>query len=82
MTFGETARRVIFGLAALGCAASWVTLGSGLGARLAHSRSLSVRCSPPPSQRRLCSGSAPFVLGWTAFANRARLWKRLTGGMA
>lgn len=78
MTFGETARRVILGLMVVACAASWITVGFAwafdwptpifVGAVIAAALT---------TEGVIWIGA--LVLGWTAFANRARLWKRLTG---
>ncbi len=81
MSFGETARRVIFGLVALGCVASWVTLGLAWAFDWPTPIFVAAVIAAAVSTEGLFWIGA-IVLGWTAFANRARLWKRLTGGMA
>jgi hypothetical protein len=78
MTFGETARRVLFGLAVVACAASWVTLGLAWGLDWPQPIFIgAVFAAAFSTEAVIWIGAV--VLGWTAFANRARLWRRLTG---
>ncbi len=81
MTFGETARRVLAGLMITVCAASWLTLGGAL--LFDWPRTVvvaAVFAAAFSTEAVIWIGAV--LLGWTAFANRARLWKRLTGHTA
>ena len=81
MTFGETTRRVLAGLAIIACAASWVTVGLAWSLDWPHSIFIaSVFAAAFATEAVIWVGAV--LLGWTAFANRARLWKRLTGQAA
>ena len=81
MTFGETARRALFVLALFGCMTSWIVLGFAWA--LDWSQPIFVGAVVAAAvSTELVFWVGAVVLGWTVFANRARLWKRLTGGAA
>jgi len=81
MSFGETARRVVFGLMAVACAASWIALGLAWALDWPTQIFVGAVIAAALTTEGLIWIGA-IVLGWTAFANRARLWKRLTGQTA
>lgn len=78
MTFAQNFRRIA-AIALMGvCALSWVSLGlvvllDGPSAVLV----VAVIAAAVSTEALFWVGGA--LLGWTAFANRARIWKRLTG---
>ena len=78
MTFGETTRRVLAGLIIAICAASWLTLGGALLFDGPRALVVAAVFAAALSTEAVIWGGA-VLLGWTAFANRARVWKRLTG---
>jgi len=78
MTFGQTIRRALFGLAVLACLVSWGALGASLLLDLDRGYKIAaVIAAAVTTEAALWLGAV--LLGWTAFANRARLWKKLTG---
>ncbi len=81
MSFGQTARRVIFGLAVVICAASWISLGLAWALDWPQAIFIATVFAAAFSTEAMFWVGA-VVLGWTAFANRAELWKKFTGGSA
>ena len=80
MTFAQTFRRIAAVALVSVCALSWVTLGltvllDGPNALLVTA----VIAAAVSTEALFWVGGA--LLGWTAFANRARLWKQLTGSV-
>ena len=78
MTFAQSFRRIA-ALALIGvCAVSWIALG--LTVLLDGPKAVLVAvviAAAVSTEALFWVGGA--LLGWTAFANRARLWKRMTG---
>ncbi len=81
MTFGQTARRVLFGLAVVICLASWASLGLAWAFDWPRPIFITTVFAAALSTEAVFWVGA-VVLGWTAFANRAQLWKKITGGSA
>ena len=81
MTLGETARRSIAALVILICIASWVTLGLAWAFSWPQPVFIAAVFAAAFSTEAVIWVGA-VLLGWTAFANRARLWERLNGGAA
>lgn len=81
MTLGETARRVLAGLVILICVASWITLGLAWGLDWPRPVLIAAVFAAAFSTEAVIWVGA-VVLGWTVFANRARLWNSLTGNSA
>lgn len=78
MTFGETARRVLFGLALVVCLVAWSAFGLAWVVDLGRSFKITTFVvALVATDTAFWLGAA--VLGWTAFANRGRLWRKLTG---
>lgn len=77
-TRGETARRVLISLAVLGLVAGWGAVGAAF--VLDAPRAVVVGAVVAAAlATEAAFWVAAVTLGWTAFANRARLWNRLTG---
>jgi hypothetical protein len=78
MKQGQSIRRIAaFALIGL-CAASWAALGLSLAFDLPRALKISAVIAAAFSTEAMIWGGGA-LLGWTAFANRARLWKKLTG---
>ncbi|MEO1040081.1 MAG: hypothetical protein AAFX09_11085 [Pseudomonadota bacterium] len=79
MTLGEKARRGLLLIAAAACAASWLSVGGAVLIDWPRWAFFATVFAAALSTEALFWAGA-VVLGWTAFANRARLWSRFTGG--
>ena len=77
-TRGETARRVLIALAVLGLVAGWGWLGAAFVLDAPRPYFI-VAVVAAAVATEAAFWVAAVTLGWTAFANRARLWSRLTG---
>ncbi|GEM_PF-3097517 len=83
---GKLVRRAVFGLAAAACAACWAyTFGTlAISGRPSVAEwTAMVTVSAIATEIMIWTGA--FTLGWAAFANRRRLWERVTarfGGQA
>ena len=78
MTFGETTRRVVFVLILIICLVSWSAFGLAWAMDLGRSFKITTFViALAASDTAFWLGAA--ILGWTAFANRGRLWRKLTG---
>jgi len=78
MTLGQTMRRTLFGLAILACLVTWSALGTSFLLDLDRGYKIAaVLAAAVATEIAFWMGAV--LLGWTAFANRARLFKRLTG---
>lgn len=78
LTRGELARRALVGLAVAGLVAGWGAVGAAF--LLDASRPILVAAVVAAAiATEAAFWVAAVTLGWTAFANRARLWNRLTG---
>lgn len=79
MTFGETTRRVVFVLMLIICLVSWSAFGLAWAMDLGRSFKITAFViALVATDTAFWLGAA--LLGWTAFANRGRLWRKLTGG--
>lgn len=78
MTLGQTLRRSIALIVVLACAASWMTLGAAFAFDWPRAVKFGAVFAAALSTEGLLWVGA-VLLGWTAFANRAQLWKRITG---
>ncbi|WP_286800733.1 hypothetical protein [Oceanicaulis sp. UBA2681] len=80
MKQGQTIRRIAaFALIGL-CAASWAALGLTILFDAPRALMISAVIAAAFSTEAMIWGGGA-LLGWTAFANRARLWRKLTGSV-
>jgi len=80
MTFAQSFRRIAAITLASICALSWVTLGLTILFEGPNPLLIAAVIAAAVSTEALFwVGGA--LLGWTAFANRARIWNRLTGSV-
>ncbi|MFW5661724.1 MAG: hypothetical protein ACOC05_10110 [Oceanicaulis sp.] len=71
-------RRLLAGLAALVCLAAWAVVGASVLLDWERSTTIVVLVVALLATEALfwiCAG----LLGWKAFENRAKIWRRLTG---
>ncbi|WP_133724897.1 hypothetical protein [Oceanicaulis sp.] len=78
MKQAQSIRRIAaFALIGL-CAASWAALGLTIVLDAPRALTISAVVAAAFSTEAMIWGGGA-LLGWTAFANRARLWKKITG---
>lgn len=78
MTFAQSFRRMA-AMALIGvCVVSWIALGLTFVLEAPNALKISAVIAAAFSTEAMIWGGGA-LLGWTAFANRARLWKKLTG---
>ena len=78
MDLGQSRRRIAAIVVVAACALSWIFLAASLA--LDWPRTVTVAAviaAAFSTEAAIWVGAV--LLGWTAFANRAQLWRRLTG---
>lgn len=79
MTLGESLRRIGAAAAIAACCVAWTVVGASFW--LDWSRPVQIGAIIAAAlATELTFWLGAVLLGWTAFANRGQLWKRLTGG--
>lgn len=80
MDLGQNLRRIAAIVVVAACALSWIVLGASLAFDWPRAVTVAaVIAAAFSTEAAIWVGAV--LLGWTAFANRARIWNRLTGSV-